>query len=597
MLISFFNKKRFIIFSILLIITLINNSGATAFSLVINNSNSSSSSNTNSNSSSSSSDIPTPTPTPIINTTICEAYINLTTPNTSLLCGTESNPCMNILDALSYCNQTTLAPLTIRLYFGNGIYSATNNTGIKVFNQSVSIQPLSTSIPSLVTFNFSNSNQPFIELIEPPTTTTPTTISSGNTTTPSVVSTTITTTNITLNNINVVGLQTLLNGSLINFESQHSSGNIVIMNSTFVNCTGAYGGLVYIQSQYQPQMVSLQVYTSNFTNTSADIGGVFYTAGQVQTSVNGSQFLGNNATYGTIIYSQLGQTKFANSLFQQNLAVELGLIFLSQQASQSYQQFQNLTFQNNEGTTNKTSNIYLCDSSISLQNSIFQRNSLTALWSQNPLAQNPTPTLIEYCMFLNNNITSGSASCLRSDVNAQIQVMKSQFINNTAFNAGAVLINNSMSFSCASSVFSNNAAENNGGVFYTNNTASIEFTSLVFTANTAVNSGSSIYCVNSTINFLNNSTFANNADRFDSDGFGIGCGSGEVCKFKGSLSSQDSYCSSYFPNKTKTLTKGQEAGIIIGVIGAVIIICIGVILLIKKFSRFKLSRRGYKLIN
>ena len=306
------------------------------------------------------------------------------------------------------------------------------------------------------------------------------------------------------------------------------NGTVNIVNSTFSNNLGTYGGAIYNNHE-------LNISDSIFNNNTGQIGGAIYNANNLGFShsvILNSTFIYNIANVGGAIYNNDGMD-INNSKFIDNIAnsADGGAIKNNRTLIIS-----NSIFNNNSAVTGGTiSNVGL----LGIERSLFN-NNLANLYG-GAIYNEWSVYDISDCIFNNNKVKEGNGGAIanggamditRSTFNGNyakyyggaisnindIVIVNSIFNNNNAgysggaINAGsAYIINSTFNGNVAgngaaiygsgyylvviNSTFKNNLANNGGGAIYLDG-GSLSLLNNIFVNNTAKNKGGMIYLSN-----------------------------------------------------------------------------------------------------
>ncbi|WP_394325432.1 hypothetical protein [Methanobrevibacter arboriphilus] len=254
----------------------------------------------------------------------------------------------------------------------------------------------------------------------------------------------------------------------------YSSYNFTIINSTFIDNTATWGGVIFGQPAYS-NSTGLTIISSNFTNNTATTGG----GGVIYNDINNYMLINctftNNtaALYGGAIHNNGGNFTIINSAFINNTATNYGGAIYNTGANMSV---------NNSNFTNNTATIY--------GGAIYNTGTNTSVNNSN---------------FTNN--TSNTFGGAIYNAGANWGVNKSNFIGNNAFNHGGAIYNNGINASIISSNFVNNTASIGGGIF---NNQTMLVSGNIMEGNIASTLGNEIYNNGSmgilNLTYLNNST-------------------------------------------------------------------------------------------
>ena len=286
------------------------------------------------------------------------------------------------------------------------------------------------------------------------------------------------------NNITYNGL-TFING---NYSSNggalfSNTGNMEIINSTFINNTAANGGAVYVYSG------NLSIVDSKFINNSANTsGGAIYSYRNLD--IINSYFENNSAnSLGGAIYLVNGNVEESN--FINNSGYRGGAIYSKENISveNSIFKFNNANDQGGAILANNPT----------VENSIFINNTANGSGGAVRAYQDNT---ISGSTFINNTSINGAGGALYSKNN---MVNSSSFTNNVAKNGGGAIYSNE-NVLVDESAFNNNSVSSNGGAIGTYKNGTIANSN--FTENSANRSGGAIYSQGD-LN-INNSNFEKN---------------------------------------------------------------------------------------
>lgn len=286
------------------------------------------------------------------------------------------------------------------------------------------------------------------------------------------------------NNITYNGL-TFING---NYSSNggalfSNTGNMEIINSTFINNTAANGGAVYVYSG------NLSIVDSKFINNSANTsGGAIYSYRNLD--IINSYFENNSAnSLGGAIYLVNGNVEESN--FINNSGYRGGAIYSKENISveNSIFKFNNANDQGGAILANNPT----------VENSIFINNTANGSGGAVRAYQDNT---ISGSTFINNTSINGAGGALYSKNN---MVNSSSFTNNVAKNGGGAIYSNE-NVLVDESAFNNNSVSSNGGAIGTYKNGTIANSN--FTENSANRSGGAIYSQGN-LN-INNSNFEKN---------------------------------------------------------------------------------------
>ena len=124
---------------------------------------------------------------------------------------------------------------------------------------------------------------------------------------------------IDIADLTVINSSALENGGAISID--YANCECTMVNSEFENCTGMYGGAIYLGYN-----VRLDIDNANFTNNNASVsGGAIYSGTQSTLNINNSCFYKNTAALGSAI-DTYGALDVANSEFMLNKANSTSLV-------------------------------------------------------------------------------------------------------------------------------------------------------------------------------------------------------------------------------------------------------------------------------
>jgi predicted outer membrane repeat protein len=250
-------------------------------------------------------------------------------------------------------------------------------------------------------------------------------------------------------NLSINGLTFIngVDGILINGGAINvPSGNLTLNNTYFINnMIDNLGGAIFIDDG------NLIVNNSYFTQNSAQQGGAIYYTPKSNVNIRNSTFDNNVAFDGGAIYGENGNLTIDNSTFITNAATIGGAIFAD-------------------------------GSDILIKNNTNFINNLA--------------------------IDSLGGGTILITSNANVTINQSNFVNNTAYTGGAILLLNG-TLTTTGSTFINNTANLYGGAICDASGNNMNILDSTFTENNATNSAGAIYSENGNLT-INGSNFSNN---------------------------------------------------------------------------------------
>ncbi|KAF2071619.1 hypothetical protein CYY_007067 [Polysphondylium violaceum] len=506
----------------------------------------------------------------------CRVYIDIKSNYTGNSCGKSlDQACLNMYQALQACGPAGFDPNTdtidfnVTVLINDGVYTDKKDFDIYLApsNNTVVFQAIN---QGAVTFDMQGQGKPFVF------------INDGGDQASSI--------NFTLQGVAINNGDFQSTGNTVIFsDRKYSSAIINIYDCVFENHQGINGTVLYTYStsEQNPSQATVTISRSVFNNNVAQLGASIYFHSLENLLVSNCTFDNNNASNVGVIYQLSSTITIIDSAFTSCYTQAGGLIYFFNQATLAV--ITNTQFNQNSGGGLRTGCLYIVGGEII--NSVFSNNyNLSGILFYNDYIS--TENTVSGCTFVNNTngFYHGGGIFIKRSI---IHLNNTVFLNNTAINGGGIYFsptsnNNTSTF--YNVTFSLNTAYNEGGGFLANNTF-ITLEDTVMTGNDAA-VGSSIFCQSSTIDIYT-SSFSVNSFTQDSSTKGISCGVGQTCRISGDQSYYSDYCSSnWTPVKPgRILTSGQIAGIIIGCLAGVFIICTIIVIIIKK-----VSRKGYHSI-
>jgi len=505
----------------------------------------------------------------------CLVYVDINSNYTLNNCGKKlSEACFTIYQALQICGTNSFNPsvdtigFDVTVMINDGVYSGPKNMDmfIGLQNNTVVIQAIN---QGAVTIDMQGSDQRFVSINQYDDST-------------SYV-------NFTIQGIRIINANYQSNGYSVIFSDRKTATAIININQcTFENIQGINGTALYSYSSFKGnsiyQQSQISITNSIFNNNVAELGASIYFDSLESLLISNCTFNNNNATNVGVVYQSSSTINVVDSKFTNCYTEAGGIIYYYNGALLAI--ITNTVFDSNFGGGLRTGCLYIVGGII--ENSVFSNNyNLSGILFYNNYIS--TENTVSGCLFINNTngFYHGGGIFIKRSI---IHLNNTVFQNNTAINGGAIYFsptsnNNTSTFNNVT--FVSNIAENMGGGFLANNTyVTLEQTTM--TNNQAL-MGSNIFCQSSTIDIFTTS-FSVNSLQSDTNDKGISCGVGTTCTFSGDKSYYGEYCSSnWTPVKPgRILTSGQIAGIIIGCLAGVFIICTVIVIIIKK-----VSRKGY----
>ena len=260
--------------------------------------------------------------------------------------------------------------------------------------------------------------------------------------------------------------------------------NISINNSFFLNnhCDSCSGGVAYIQTD-----VDMAISYSQFTNNSGSKGGVIVIAGRRNVVIEHSRFFNNSGEDGGVlyVYSQESTAIIMQSEFIGNHATRGGVVFVDLPYTQEYNTIiiYFSSFKNNSAKDGGA--VYMNQGFITVQNSSFDHNSV-----------------------------SGEGAVFYLQQCREVNIYETKFRGNTANENGGVIKTFQTTLKIKNGLGHNNSAMNDGGVI-----SAIQSTSIIlgcsFESNYAYNDGGVISINEGVLNVSKGSTFSYNTAHND----------------------------------------------------------------------------------
>ncbi|EGG19648.1 hypothetical protein DFA_00226 [Cavenderia fasciculata] len=548
--------------------------------------------------------------------------------NNPATCGTSiDNACSSLWLAL---NTTTVNDTDIAMLLAPGTYSGKYNTGLLIYNISVSFSPIPTIPNNTVIISNDNNDdtykmaiQPFIIIPPPPSSTNITnnnnTGINGSSTSSSSDATNglnDTSTTIIINSIQF-NLDQLVsgNGSLIDALIAPTNVTSSVVSIEINDCyiananVGQYGGAISIQSFLPTNstppasygLSSVLLNGSIFSNCSSQASGgaVYITLANTLVESFGSTFHNNSAYNGSAIFLEWGTLTMNDTTVYDHTSLDFNLTTYKPNTKYLYgggaiylylsqSNITASTFTNNNhlnggailSVGNATATTY---QPISISNCTFTSNN--ALVSGGAISSTLSSNISITAVSFSNNSAVGSGGSLFTESVSSISIDQSQFQFDHALYGGSICLNETTGATVTRSNITNNNNHTilqGAGILVSESTVTVNFTAI--TGNYA-DMGASIYC-SKTVLLLSNNSYANNTDAATTKNqvFNLFCGT-QACTITNlDISPTTHKCRTIEVITPKRLPPGVIIGIVIGCVLGSFLIFLIIVMVIRNRS-------------
>ena len=311
-------------------------------------------------------------------------------------------------------------------------------------------------------------------------------------------------------NLNIIGSNFSNNfasfGSSIYLMNSTSNSFILITDCVFIESNSQNsGGAIYISN-----FGDVLIMKSQFLNNFADVGGaivVFSSQSNSIFEITDCFFINNNSTNagGAVYLEKYGNIKIIRSKFSNNFATSgTALLLMNSQPGSLFELVDCFFSENNSTTYGGTIEIENCGN-ISMKRSTFLNNiafngGAILLFAS---LENSFMEIIE-CSFAENNHTNDGGAIF-SEKHGNISIIRSIFLKNLASYGGAIFFVNGQQNSMVEideCVFNENNASNYAGTIYMESFGNISISKSNFSNNFAISGGAAVYLVNSQLNSI-----------------------------------------------------------------------------------------------